>query len=48
MNEQEKFEKQFQKYPHAVKTFSEKPHLSRRNFMTLAGAGVTPPGWHLI
>ncbi len=41
MNEQEKFEKQFHKYPHAVKTFSEKPHLSRRNFLTLAGAGVT-------
>jgi hypothetical protein len=41
MNEQEKFEKQFHKYPHTVKTFSEKPHLSRRNFLTLAGAGVT-------
>jgi hypothetical protein len=41
MNEQEKFEKQFCKYPHAVKTFSEKPHLSRRSFLTLAGAGVT-------
>lgn len=41
MNEQEKFEKQFRKYPHPVKSFSEKPHLSRRNFLSLASAGVT-------
>ena len=41
MNEQEKFEKQFRKYPHPVRGFSEKPHLSRRSFLILAGAGVT-------
>lgn len=41
MNEQEKFEKQFRKYPHPVTPFSQKPHLSRRHFMNIAGAGVT-------
>jgi hypothetical protein len=41
MNEQEKFEKLIRKYPHPVKAFSEKPHLTRRNFLNLAGAGVT-------
>jgi hypothetical protein len=41
MNEQEKFDKQFQKNPHPVATFSQKPHLSRRNFMNIAGTGVT-------
>jgi len=41
MNEQEKFDKQFRKYPHPVATFSQKPHLSRRHFMNIAGAGVT-------
>jgi hypothetical protein len=41
MNEQQNFEKQFRKYPHSVKGFSEKPHLSRRSFLNLAGAGVT-------
>jgi hypothetical protein len=41
MNEQEKFEKLLRKYPHPVKTFSEKPHLTRRSFLNLAGAGVT-------
>jgi len=41
MNGQEKFDKLFRKYPHAVKIFSEKPHLSRRHFLTLAGTGVT-------
>lgn len=41
MNEQQKFEKQFRERPHAVKSFSEKPHLSRRHFLSMAGAGVT-------
>jgi len=41
MNEQEKFEKLFRKYPHPVTPFSQKPHLSRRHFMNIAGAGVT-------
>jgi hypothetical protein len=41
MNEQEKFETLFQKRPHPVATFSQKPHLSRRRFLNLAGAGVT-------
>jgi hypothetical protein len=41
MNEQSKFDKLIAKYPHPFKTFSEKPHLTRRNFLNLAGAGVT-------
>jgi hypothetical protein len=41
MNEQEKFDKQFRKYPHPVATFSERPHLTRRRFMNIAGTGVT-------
>ena len=41
MNEQEKFDSLIRRYPHPVKTFSEKAHLTRRNFLNLAGAGVT-------
>jgi hypothetical protein len=41
MNAQEEFEKLFRRYPHPVKTFSEKPHLTRRCFVNLAGTGVT-------
>ncbi|HZL55653.1 MAG TPA: DUF1501 domain-containing protein [Bryobacteraceae bacterium] len=41
MNEQEKFDKQFLKNPHPVATFSQRPHLSRRRFMNIAGTGVT-------
>ncbi len=41
MNEQQKFEKQFRERPHAVRSFSEKPHLSRRHFLSMAAAGVT-------
>jgi uncharacterized protein (DUF1501 family) len=41
MNEQEKFDKLFRKYPHPVATFSQKPHLSRRHFLNIAGTGVT-------
>jgi len=41
MNEQEKFDKLFRKHPHPVATFSQKPHLSRRHFLNIAGTGVT-------
>ena len=41
MNEQEKFEKHFRKYPHPTATFSQRPHLTRRRFMNIAGTGVT-------
>lgn len=41
MNPQQKFEQLISKCPHAVKSFSEKPHLTRRRFLNLAGAGVT-------
>jgi hypothetical protein len=41
MSQQDKFEKQFRKYPHPVASFSEKPHLTRRRFFNLAGTGVT-------
>ena len=40
-NEQARFERQFSRNPHAVRIFSEKPHLSRRNFLNMAAAGVT-------
>jgi hypothetical protein len=41
MNEQEKFNKLFQRRPHPVASFSDKPHLSRRRFLNLTGTGVT-------
>ncbi|HEY2013310.1 MAG TPA: DUF1501 domain-containing protein, partial [Bryobacteraceae bacterium] len=41
MNEQEKFERLFSKYPHDVKSFYARPHLTRRRFFNLAGTGVT-------
>jgi hypothetical protein len=41
MDGQDKFEKLFSKYPHPTKPFYERPHLSRRKFFQLAGAGVT-------
>src|ERR1051326_5082842 len=41
MNQQEKFEKLFRKYPHPTATFSQRPHLTRRHFLNLAGTGVT-------
>jgi hypothetical protein len=41
MNEQEKFDQQFRKHPHPVRSFSAKPHLTRRHFMNIAGTGVT-------
>ena len=40
-NEQVRFEREFHRNPHSVRSFSEKLHLSRRNFLNLAGAGVT-------
>src|ERR1035441_6407321 len=41
MNEQEKFDKFVEKYPHPHKHFTRRPHLTRRNFFEIAGAGVT-------
>src|ERR1019366_1802547 len=41
MNEQEKFEKLFSKYPHPVKSFYARPHITRRRFFNIAGTGVT-------
>ena len=41
MNEQEKFEKLFNKYPHQTKSLFAKNHLSRRRFFQIAGTGVT-------
>ncbi len=41
MNQQEKFDKLFRENPHPVKPFFARPHLSRRRFMNIAGAGVT-------
>lgn len=38
---QEKFDRQFRKNPHPVQTFSQRPHLTRRRFFNIAGAGVT-------
>ncbi len=40
MNGNEKLERYLQKYPHAHRTFSQRPHWSRREFFELAGAGV--------
>jgi hypothetical protein len=41
MDGQAKFEKIISKYPHPTKPHSERPHLSRRTFFQLAGAGLT-------
>ncbi len=42
MNEQEKFERLIQKYPHPHSPlFFHRPHWTRRQFFELAGAGVT-------
>ena len=41
MNEQEKFERLIRKHPHPTATFSQRPHLTRRRFMNIAGTGVT-------
>ena len=37
---QEKFEKILKKYPHSGQRFFERPHLSRRHFVQLAGSGL--------
>ena len=41
MSNQEKFDKSFCKCPHPVKSFFERPHITRRRFFHLAGTGVT-------
>jgi hypothetical protein len=41
MDGQKKFEQAFAKYPHPTKPYFERPHLSRRTFFQLAGAGLT-------
>ncbi len=41
MNGQNKFDKFVEKYPQPHRNFFERPHLSRRNFFSLAGAGIT-------
>lgn len=41
MNGEEKIRKIESKYPHHHKTFFNRPHLNRRDFFQLAGAGVT-------
>lgn len=41
MNEQEKFDKLFAKYPHPTRSFFERPHVSRRHFFQVAGTAVT-------
>ena len=40
MTQQEKFNRLIRKYPHPVAGFS-RPHISRRQFFNVAGAGVT-------
>ena len=51
MTQQEKFDKLFLQNPHPVPGFN-RPHVSRRQFMNVAGAGVTAswlasPSWTL-
>lgn len=41
MDGQHKFDKLIERYPHPTKSFYARPHLSRRHFFQLAGAGVT-------
>src|SRR5438270_8833717 len=38
---QETFDRLFRRYPHPVKSFYARPHLTRRRFLSLAGTGVT-------
>jgi hypothetical protein len=40
-NEQEKFDKLFSRWPHPVQSFYARPHVSRRQFLSIAGTGVT-------
>jgi hypothetical protein len=41
MTQQEKFDKLFRENPHPVKPFFARPHLTRRRFLNLSGAGLT-------
>jgi len=41
MSQNEQFLKFIAKYPHRHKNFFDRPHASRRNFLKLAGGGVT-------
>jgi hypothetical protein len=41
MTGQDKFDRFVNKYPHDHKTFFNRPHISRRSFFKIAGAGVT-------
>ncbi len=41
MNQQEKFDRFVERFPHPHKNCFERPHISRRTFFELAGAGVT-------
>jgi len=40
MNQQEKFDRFVDRYPHPHKVFFERPHWTRRQFFEIAGAGV--------
>lgn len=41
MNGQEKFDRFLTRYPHAHRSFQNRPHWTRRQFFQLVGAGVT-------
>jgi hypothetical protein len=41
VNHQSGFDALFRKYPHPTQPLSARPHLTRRRFLNLAGAGVT-------
>ena len=41
MNEQEKFDRFVNRYPHAHRSFFSRPHWTRREFFQVLGAGVT-------
>lgn len=41
MTEQERVDRMYRKYPERHRTFFDKPHLTRRGFFELAGAGLT-------
>jgi hypothetical protein len=41
MNGQEKFDQFLKRHPHSHKAFFERPHITRRRFFEIAGAGIT-------
>jgi len=41
MDRQNKFDKLIEQYPHPTKSFYARPHLTRRHFFQLAGAGIS-------